>query len=235
MAKVIANPRKTNMLNQASSLITDFGVTKFKFTEVAKRAHCSYATLYDEFPSKEELIAEISIKNISASLLAIKYIDGSTELDPIDKLICLYYSDLVRTHHFPEELIWLNFIVNQTSFLENISDFQERALSMQFQELREFFISTWKVCLSGSSDVTSDDIILQKHKKLSALQRGIILLSSNGRVKRNGLHFSDQDSFTFIVDEIINSCHLKKNKIKTQEQYTQIILDIQNEVAKQFS
>ncbi|WOT06342.1 TetR/AcrR family transcriptional regulator [Shewanella youngdeokensis] len=87
---------KDKIIENASVLISEEGLSSFSFTKLASQCCCSKSTLYINFESKENLILGIYIKNIDEIVAFNKQILSNVELTASDKmtLACMY--DVVR-------------------------------------------------------------------------------------------------------------------------------------------
>lgn len=104
-----AEMRRQQIISAADLVLLEVGVDDFTIDQVAERAHIAKGTVYKYFTSKDEILAEVSIKGLSLLLEAFKH-QTEKHTNGVDRMKAVCLASYLYYQMYPAYYELLSYI-----------------------------------------------------------------------------------------------------------------------------
>jgi len=81
-----STPKKATIISKARKVFSDLGYTKTTMKDIGRACKCEASNIYNYFPSKEALLNEILLDEMTNLLTPLRYLKTDTKNDPAEQL-----------------------------------------------------------------------------------------------------------------------------------------------------
>ncbi|QIZ75592.1 TetR/AcrR family transcriptional regulator [Ferrimonas lipolytica] len=176
------------IITHAHSLIETNGITSFRFSELATIAGCSKSTLYQLFPTKEDLLCWIAISNVNDIIAYAESIADNPNLSWREKILSKVMFDIVRSWYATVPHLCLSFVIANRYVLEHACNDTISHLQKNFAHIQRCNQHLWHGAVIAGDLDCSDEEIIYVNKLLHIFQRGAVSVGMNELMRRAGFH-----------------------------------------------
>ncbi|WP_028769301.1 TetR/AcrR family transcriptional regulator [Shewanella fidelis] len=180
--------REAKLLDIARELILEDGMVSFKFTDIAKRAEISRATLYKYFSGKEDVLVSLFVHDAGNTRQMLVDILNYEQLNDREKLLTAMLAP-VSISSSTKNTLGIAFLSANPGIYSFAGEKQQQQLEQILEQLRVIHTQFWMMPVKNGSLIAEKEQITQVMAAVYPYQRGCVLIPQSimnigGQIRR---------------------------------------------------
>jgi len=186
--------REARLLSVARELILEHGIMSFKFTDIAKRAEVSRATLYKHFSGKEDVLVCLFVTDTNHSRQMLIDIQNYDHLNDREKLITALLAP-VSISSCTTNRLGITFLSANPGIYLFAGESRQEELETIIEQVTNIHAQFWMTPLSKGTLIATEEKLLKVRSAVYPYQRGCVLIPQNIMAQRNNIKRSLYDVY----------------------------------------
>lgn len=167
--------RELQLLEVARELILESGMVSFKFTDIAKRAEVSRATLYKHFSGKEDVLVTLFVHDANNTRQMLVEIQDYQLLNDREKLIAALLAPVSISSGIKNRL-GITFLSANPGIYLFAGENQQEELERIIEQLRNIHTQFWMTPIKNGTLVATQEQLVKVMAAVYPYQRGCVLI-----------------------------------------------------------
>ncbi|ABV89176.1 TetR/AcrR family transcriptional regulator [Shewanella pealeana] len=204
---MIRRDREVKLLDIARELILEYGMVSFKFTDIAKRAEVSRATLYKYFSGKEDVLVSLFVHDAENTKQMLVDIQADLTLNNREKILLSLLAPVASSMETLNRSGTLLLSANPGIFMY-ASDKQQARLEQIVSEIRQITLEFWLVPFNQGHMGVAQELLEEAMALTFPYQRGCIVIPQSVMNVGKHIHYPLRRVFENLLKstESLNWC-----------------------------
>ncbi|MBE7213775.1 TetR/AcrR family transcriptional regulator [Shewanella benthica] len=167
--------RESRLLEVARELILEAGMVSFKFTDIAKGAEVSRATLYKHFSGKEDVLVSLFVSDAGNTRQMLVDIQDHEPLNDREKLITALLAP-VSISSGTKNCLGITFLSANPGIYLFAGESRQEELERIIEQLRNIHMEFWMTPMRKGTLIATQDQLIKVMAAVYPYQRGCVLI-----------------------------------------------------------
>ncbi|MEC4726819.1 TetR/AcrR family transcriptional regulator [Shewanella sp. D64] len=167
--------RESLLLEVARELILESGMVSFTFTDIAKRAEVSRATLYKYFSGKEDVLVSLFVRDANNTRQMLLDIQDYEPLNDREKLITALLAP-VSISSDSKNRLGITFLSANPGIYLFAGKSQQEELERLIEQLKNIHTQFWMTPMKKGTLITTQEQLVKVMAAVYPYQRGCVLI-----------------------------------------------------------